>query len=655
MSTSSTSNAIFSGASTYSQDFQNLISRAAAIASLPITQLNSDKTSLTNQSTEISTLDTKFQAVQKALQGITKALSGTSYQAEVSDDKKLSVTLSDGAVEGSYLVDVVDPGTYAKSLTPSNWITGTGAARSYWLTLGSSKYAISPKSNSASDVVAAINANYGDKVRATVVNVGGSTADYRISLQSVALGDLKPGLLTGPAAPVSKQTQQVHGSNTLAASHTGQAWSDDSAQTFQLSLGGQLHSLSPGDNSALSVANAINENFGSQVAATATNEGSEESPDWRITLTAIGPGNLNPDILSSTGGGEPVGLQTQTATGSDTVATSKTTSNWVTDTGSPLTWQLSLGGVKYNLSPSANTAQALVADIQNKYNDKVQALLVDNVNGGVHTYQISLTAVNPGDLQPDLIASQVDLAQQQIPPGAAAQYIVNNSGKVVQSGTRSVSIATGVTAHLLAKDDGTPVSVTVTRPTSALSDAMKTFTDAYNAAVDELDKQHGNTKGALAGDSLVSSLSGALSDMANYTSGGGDVDNLALLGVELDKTGHLSYDSTKLIIADMMGSSGVTSFLGSVTSGFLKSATDALKAIENPTSGLIATAKAGVAAQITSIDSNIADIQARVDRMTQQMQQQMAAADALIASMQQQYGYMASMFSAMQSAADQYK
>ena len=67
-------------------------------------------------------------------------------------------------------------------------------------------YALSPTDNSAAAIAAAINSQYADKVRATIVNVGSSAqSDFRISLQATKLGDLKPGLLIGPAGPTSNR------------------------------------------------------------------------------------------------------------------------------------------------------------------------------------------------------------------------------------------------------------------------------------------------------------------------------------------------------------------------------------------------------------------------------------------------------------------
>ena len=77
--------------------------------------------------------------------------------------------------------------------------------------------------------------------------------------------------------------------------------------------------------------------------------------------------------------------------------------------------------------------------------------------------------------------------------------------------------------------------------------------------------------------------------------------------------------------------------------------------MQDVTTGLIPSAEAGVKTQVTNITNTIADEQDRVDRMTTQLQQQMASADALIASMEQQYNYMSSLFQAQDTAAKQYQ
>jgi len=447
MGTTSSSSAIFTGSSAYSSDFQNVINRAVAIASLPITQLTNDQTTLTNQSKELNTLDTKFTALQTAVQGISDALSGSSYETDISDPSIVSTSVATGAQEGYYSIQVSDIGAYATSLSTSSWNAASGAAHTYQLCVGTNTYSFTPADNSAASVASAINSNFGDQVHATVVNVGSSSSpDYRISLQGAKLAD----------TPLDIQ-----------------------------------------DN----------------------------------------------------------GLSLQTA--------------------------------------------------------------------------------------------------QSV--GRPAQYVVNNSGVTASSDSRNVTIATGLTVTLLSTSD-TPTDITVTRSTSALSDALSSFASAYNDAVTELSAQHGQNAGPLQGQSIVFQLSQTLSSMATYSSPGSPISTLSDLGLSLGTDGKLTFNSFGLMASDLANSSSVTAFLGSSSGGgFLKSATDALNGIEDSTSGILKISESDVTSQITNLTNTIATKQAQVDDLQQRLQDQMASSDAMISTMEQQYEYLTNMFQAMQTADQSYQ
>jgi flagellar capping protein FliD len=440
-------NSIFSGNSRYSTDFQAVIDRAAAIASMPVTLLQTQKASLNDQTTALTGLGDAFSKLQAAVDGIAESLGGSSFQADISDPEKLSVTLGNGAVEGNYTVEVLHAGAYASSMSVAKWVAAAGPPHSYKLSIGGKEYAVNAADNTAAGVAAAINNQYSDKVRAVVVNVGTTELpDSRISLQAVTLGDLRPDLLDGSTSLQSQQTT-----------------------------------------------------------------------------------------------------------------------------------------------------------------------------------------------------------------GVEANYIVNGSGLAVYSKSQSISIADGVTVRLKDKGPGAPVNITVTRSSSAVSDALQAFATAYNGAVDELDKQHGQTSGVLAGQSMVGQLSQVLSGIATYSSTDSQVGSLAGLGLDLDKAGHMTFNMLTFIAADLTGSSGVTSFLGSTTQGFLKWANDGLSGIEQAGTGLLPLAQDSVKAESTRLDNSIAEQQGLVARMKVQMQERMAAVDALVASMEQQYNYLSGMFQAMQTSSSQYK
>ncbi len=449
------SNAIFTGSSQFSQDFQNVITRAVKIASLPISQLNDDLTALQNESSALSGIDTKFAALQTAVNGIQDAVAGASFQATVSDPSVASVNLGDGVIEGNYSIEVLDAGAFSTSLTASSWVN--------------------------------------------VENPPGETHTYQLWI----------GSTSDPANEID---------------------------------------ITSADNSAQSVAAAINAKAGDKVRAVAVNVGSADTPDWRISLQSTSLDNQPLDIQD---GG--TSLQAQT-------------------------------------------------------------------------------------------------------PGHAAQYIVNNSGLTVTSSTRSVAITSGLNVTLLTQDPGHPVNITVVRSTSALANALTTFTSAYNAVVDSLDQQRGQNAGALSGNSVINSLSQALAGIATYAPQGTQFGGLRDLGLELGADGHLTFNSLQLMAADFANSPGVTAFFGSTEGGgFLQSANDLLNGVVDSQSGILKNVEAGVQSQIKDTNTQIAAKQDQVNQLEERLQEQMAAADAAIASMEQQYSYLSNMFQAMQVADQLYK
>jgi flagellar hook-associated protein 2 len=213
MGSVSNSSSLFTGSSQFSTDLQNVITRAVAFATLPITQMNSQVTNLQNQSKALDDsstgIDAKFAAVQTAIQNITDAMKGSSFQTIVSSTSAVTVSLDDDAQEGIHSIDVQDPGAYAASVSTAAWATKAnpaGSSHTYQLVIGTdSPINITAADNSAASVVAAINQQAGDKVHATLVNVGPN--DTRISIQANSLGTGNPNLQDNGASLQQVQTE----------------------------------------------------------------------------------------------------------------------------------------------------------------------------------------------------------------------------------------------------------------------------------------------------------------------------------------------------------------------------------------------------------------------------------------------------------------
>ena len=653
MGTTSTAPVYFTGTSAYSTDFNNVVSRAVAIATLPITLLTTNQTNLTNQSTELTALDTKFTALQSAIQQIGTALGGSSYQTSVSSPNVLDVSVADGAQEGYYSMNVTSIGAYESSMSTQNWNVpkgSNGKPTTFTLVVGNQNYSVTGADNSAQSVAAAINANYGNLVQATTVNV--APGDTRISLNSATLGQTNLDILNIPASatPTSLQQQASAG---YAISQTTASWdSSGNPATYTLTVGGNQYNLTPASNSAADVASAINAAYGGQVRAAVVDLGTGTNHDYRISLQSTTPGPMNGsttlDLLQNAGG---AGLQTQ-----QIPALSLSAASWnatADATGSRSTYNLVIGSSKYSFTPADNSAASVAAAINGLYGGQVHASVVDLGTGGSPDYRIALQG--PAGTTYDIQKTTATNYQKEQTAGALASYEVNSSGVTNTSTTRNITISDGITATLVGTSGGSPVGITVTRSTSALDTALSGFTDAYNAAVDELGTQRGQSAGALGGQSIVNQLSSLLSSISTYSSSG-QINGLSALGLDLGTDGHITYNNFTLMAADLASSTSVTSFLGSATGGgFLKTATDALTSVEDPTTGLLKTLETDTKSQITSLGTTISAKQAAVDAMQLTMQNQMASADALIASMEQQYSYLSGMFQAQETADAMYK
>jgi flagellar hook-associated protein 2 len=193
----STGNGIFTGSSTYASDFQQIIERSVAIASLPLRQLGNQKNALLSQSTELSTVESKFSALQTAIDNLVKATGAGSFGAAASDPTIAQVHIGDTSFVGDVTLEIDSLGAHTNTLSldtlphvtnPFTQSITTAAALT--MTIGASTYAIPPGTGSLASLVEAINSSSAP-VRATIINLGsGATPDYRLSLQSTNLADV---------------------------------------------------------------------------------------------------------------------------------------------------------------------------------------------------------------------------------------------------------------------------------------------------------------------------------------------------------------------------------------------------------------------------------------------------------------------------------
>src|SRR6202161_2854744 len=110
--------------------------------------------------------------------------------------------------------------------------------------------------------------------------VSGSSFTPTVSDPSVLTASTSDGAAEGNYSVL------VSNAGAYSTSLSASTWVDTTgaAQTYSLLVGGQTYSITPTDNSAASVASAINSQEGDNVQATVVNVGSSSTPDYRISL-----------------------------------------------------------------------------------------------------------------------------------------------------------------------------------------------------------------------------------------------------------------------------------------------------------------------------------------------------------------------------------
>jgi flagellar hook-associated protein 2 len=334
--------------------------------------------------------------------------------------------------------------------------------------------------------------------------------------------------------------------------------------------------------------------------------------------------------------------------GSSTTTLSEAGTSAVTDptTGnisSSSTFTLTINGAAHTISPSGNSLQSLAAAI-NDAGLGVQATIINvGSNSGLdYRLAISSTGLGPDTIQ--LNDGSTDLLQT-LATGSYAQYKLNGSTVDVQSDSRQVTLAPGLTVTLEQPSaSGQPTTITVGEDYSGFQTSLSNLASAYNSAVDALSAQRGQNAGALAGQGIVQTLQNALWKISQYTTGSGSLGSTTALGLEMDQNGHLSVDST---VFDTLSTTDIQTFLGGLdSSGFLKAAGDAINSVADTTSGNIQDSISSLQNEVTKQTNQISEEQQRINDIQNSLQQRLAAADAAIATLEQQKTYYADLFAA---------
>lgn len=301
--------------------------------------------------------------------------------------------------------------------------------------------------------------------------------------------------------------------------------------------------------------------------------------------------------------------------------------------------ELEFGGTTYSIDLTATGKNNLngLRDAINGLGLGVTASIIDTGSGATPQY-LSLTATSPGATSLELrttAGSSPSNLLTNTNQGTNAKFKLN--GLQVEKSDNVISdVVPGLTFTITGTTDpGESVVLNLTSSRGGLANALSGLVTAYNAAVDKVKTQIGENAGLLSGDYIVGQVRRTLSQVAGYNSGSGDVKSLVDLGIELDKNGVMSFNSTKFYSLPTATIDAGFAFLGSATTGF-GSLASKLDEITNPITGLIRTQQNNYDVADRRISSTITDLVARIEQSQATLSFKLQQADALLNSLQGQ-------------------
>lgn len=233
---------------------------------------------------------------------------------------------------------------------------------------------------------------------------------------------------------------------------------------------------------------------------------------------------------------------------------------------------------------------------------------------------------------------------------APADAVIKVDGYTITRSSNTISDAVDGLSFTLKSTTTSAVSVDVSSDNEAIVKAVQGFVDSYNSlrqVMSELGRYDPATKKAeaLAGDSLLRNLQQQLRrDLVDpISSGGGGIDSLSDIGVEMDRYGALSLNSTKLehavgdslnVVVDLFQSSdGIATRTLSRVDDYLKSG------------GILDEQSHSMNSQKKDIADRRASLEARLSKLEQQYFRQFNKMDLIVAQYQSTGNYLAAQLS----------
>ena len=180
---------------------------------------------------------------------------------------------------------------------------------------------------------------------------------------------------------------------------------------------------------------------------------------------------------------------------------------------------------------------------------------------------------------------------------------------------------------------GQTVGVSLASDGSKISSALQDLVTNYNTVSGQINAQVGPAAGLLLGNPLIVQTRQALFSLMNTSSSSGSVQGLASLGIELNNSGVMSFNSATFNALSSSQIADAYSFLGNTAVGPAAMQSQFTQ-LSDPVTGTIQAQQDQWDAADTRITNQVTDLTARIAAEQATLQSKLQVADTLLAGMQ---------------------
>lgn len=304
---------------------------------------------------------------------------------------------------------------------------------------------------------------------------------------------------------------------------------------------------------------------------------------------------------------------------------------------------ITIGSDSFAVEIGAMTLEEIAAAI-NDAADNV-GVIASVIQEDSSNYYLTLTSDETGIANTMTLAfedsvggSIVDpLGMAQIQAADDAEILVDNTYTITRSSNIISDAIEGVTLTLL-DTSASAVTLDVSQNTSAVSSAIDELVDAYNSLLSTVSELG---SGQLNGDSTLRTLMNQVRSVMNTSAYGlsGDYSYLYDIGIEFEKDGTMSVDSSVLNSALTTNMASVSELFSDSDQGIAFRLSDLLDNILDD-DGLIDAEETGINAKIDDSQKAQARLELRLETIEARYRAQYAALDTLMSSMSATSSYL---------------